>query len=163
MRTAILAGAAISALSISGAAMAAPISVDVTVGPELQAKADTYGQRELDLLVRDLQHTVSNRLSKTSAYDGARIELTLVDAKPNRPTLDQMGARLNLSPLSFGIGGAEITGRAIRADGTVTPVGYSWYETDIRWSPYRSTWGDAQIVFERFAYRLARGDVVAMR
>jgi hypothetical protein len=163
MRTTIFASAAIVALSISGAALAAPASVDVTVGPELQEKADKYGQRELDLLTRDLQRTVANRLAKSAAYDGARIELTLVDAKPNRPTFNELGKSVGLSPLSFGIGGAEITGRAVRADGTITPIGYKWYETDIRQSPYRSTWGDAQIVFERFAYRLAKGDQLAMR
>ncbi|WP_141653108.1 hypothetical protein [Phenylobacterium immobile] len=163
MRTAILAGAAVAALSFSGVALAAPASVTVNVGPELQEKADKYGQRDLDLLTRDLQRTVSHRLARSGAYDDARIELTLVDAKPNRPTFEEMGASLGLSPLSFGIGGAEIVGRAIRPDGVETPIGYKWYETDIRQAPYRSTWGDAQIVFERFAYRLAKGDQVAMR
>lgn len=163
MRTSILAGVAIGALSLAGAALAAPASVDVTVGPKLQDKAKDYGARDIDMLARELQSTVSHRLAKSTAYDGARIELTLVDAKPNRPTFEQMGRRLGLSMWSFGIGGAEIAGRAIAPDGTVTPIGYSWYETDIRQSPYRTTWGDAQTVFQRFAYRLASGGALAMR
>jgi hypothetical protein len=159
-----MAGAVIAALSISGAAFAAPASVDVTVGPELQKKAaDDYGVREVNDLARDLQSTISHRLAKSAAYEGARIELTLVDAKPNRPTMQQMGATTGLSMRSFGIGGAEIAGRAIAPDGTVTPISYKWYETDIRQARTRSTWGDAQTAFERVAFRLAKGQVVAMR
>lgn len=163
MRTSILASVAIAALGLAGAASAAPASVDVRVGPELQEKAKDYGARDIEMIAQDLQKTVSHQLARSMAYDGQRIELTLVDAKPNRPTPEQMSRRIGLSMWSFGIGGAEISGRAIAPDGTVTPLGYRWYETDIRQSRFRTTWGDAQTVFQRFAHRLASGGGLAMR
>ena len=63
--------------------------------------------------------------------------------------------------VDFGPTRAKIEGRAVAADGAVTPLKYSFYETDIRQAPYRSTWSDAQWTFDRFAYRLGRGQALA--
>jgi hypothetical protein len=145
-------------------ASAAPASVHVTIGADLQKQAEkTYGVRDINDLARDLERNVTRALTKSGAYDGARIELTLVDAKPNRPTFKQMGDKPGLSFQSHGIGGARIEGKAIAPDGTVTPLKYSWYESDIRQTYAYSTWHDAQDTFGRFAYRLARGDQLASR
>lgn len=145
-------------------ALAAPASVSVTVGPELQKKAvKKYGTRDVDRLAVSLQTEVEKSLAKTGKYDGGRVELTLIDAKPNRPTFKQLGDTPGLSFLSFGIGGARIEGRVVAADGTVTPLSYSWYETDIEQSWGVTTWHDAEWTFDRFADRLARGAVLARR
>jgi hypothetical protein len=162
MRTIALAAA--TALLVSGAAFAAPATVSVTVGPELQKKAlKTYGVKDVDRLAANLRADVERELTKTGAYDGARIELVLVDVKPNRPTFKQMGDTPGLSYQSFGLGGAKIEGQAIAADGTVTPVGYRWYETDIGQTWYQATWSDAEWTFDRFATRLSRGQALASR
>ena len=87
----------------------------------------------------------------------------LVDAKPSRPTFKQLGDTPGLSFQSFSLGGARIEGRMIRADGTETPLSYSWYETDLFQAPYESTWGDAHWSFDRFARRLGKGEVLAQR
>lgn len=162
MRTLVLAAAA---LALSGAAaLAAPASVTVTVGPELQAKAEkTYGVRDVDLLADYLRTKVTRTLARSGAYDGAQIELTLVDAVPNRPTFKQLGDVMGLSPQSFGVGGATIEGRAVAADGSVTPLSYHWYETDIRQSAGLTTWHDAEWSIGRFAYDLRRGQRLASR
>jgi hypothetical protein len=134
------------------------------VSPELQKKATKdYGVRDIERLSAELQKEVSRSLAQASRYDGARVELTLMDVKPNRPTFKQMGDKPGLSMQSFGIGGAEIEGRIVAADGSVTPISYSWYETDIRQSYGVTTWHDAQWTFDRFAGRLARGDRLASR
>ena len=147
---------------IAGAALAAPASVAVAIGPKLHEKAiKTLGVRETEMLARDLQRSVERQLARTGAYNDARIELVLVDAQPNRPTFKQLGDKPGLSFESFGVGGAKIEGRAVAADGAVTPLKYSFYETDIRQAPYRSTWSDAQWTFDRFAYRLGRGQALA--
>lgn len=145
-------------------AVAAPASVSVSVGPELQKKATKdYGVRDIERLTAELQKEVSKSLAHSGRYDDARVELTLIDVKPNRPTFKQMGDKPGLSMQSFGIGGAEIEGRIVAADGAVTPISYSWYETDIRQAYGVTTWHDAQWTFDRFAGRLARGERLASR
>lgn len=167
MRTLALAAAA--TLTLAPAAFAAPLpavsSVSVTVGPELQEKAEeTYGVRDVQRLAHELQREVEQELARSGGLRGdGRLELVLVDAKPNRPTFKQLGDTPGLSYQSFGVGGATIEGRVVSADGTVTPLRYRWYETDIRQAAYGSTWSDAEWTIDRFASRLGRGEVLAQR
>jgi hypothetical protein len=162
MRT--LAIATVALFASAGAAAAAPAAVNVTIGPELQAKAaSTLGVREVNDLANDLRTTVEKRLARSGAYDGARIELELTDAQPNRPTFKQLGDRPGLSYESFGLGGARIEGSAIAPNGHVTPLSYKYYESDIRWARRGGTWADAEWTFDRFAQKLGRGDAVASR
>lgn len=155
---------AVALLAGAGAVQAAPAQVSVTVAPELQKTFEkTYGQREADLLTADLKTSVEKELARTGAFDDARVDLTLKDVKPNRPTFKQLGDTPGLSMESFGIGGATIEGQVTSADGKVTPVSYKWYEPDIRWAYGNWTWTDAEWTFDRFARRLARSDEVAAR
>jgi hypothetical protein len=159
-----LAFAAAAVLASSTAAFAAPASVSVTIGPDLQTKATkTLGVRDVDGLAAQLKATVEKRLAKTGAYDGARIELVLTDVQPNHPTFKQMSDTPGLSYESFGIGGAKIEGRAIASGGAITPIRYKYYESDIRWARRGGTWADAEGAFDRFAYDLGRGVAVASR
>lgn len=164
MRTLALAAAA--ALTFAPAAFAAPPpAVSVTIGPELQEKAqNTYGVRDVQRLADELQRGAERALVRSGGLGpGGRLELVLVDVKPNRPTFKQLSETTGLSYQSFGVGGATIEGRAVAADGTVTPLRYRWYETDIRQAPYSATWSDAEWTIDRFAGRLARGQVLAQR
>lgn len=159
----------LSAMALAAAAHAAPLGpvadVNVTIGPKLQAKADQYGQRDLDYLAAELRESVQKALERAGGLsaDGATIELVLEDAVPNRPTFRQMAIKPGLSYESYGIGGAKITGVLTTADGRQVPLGYGWYESDIRWSQSAGTWMDAENTFDRFARRLARGEAVAER
>lgn len=156
MRT--LALATIAVLASANAAIATPAAISVNVGPKLEVKAvKTLGVREIDDLAKDLQTTVEKRLAKSGAYDGARIELVLVDATPNRPTFKQLSDTPGLSLRSHGIGGAKIEGRAVMPDGRVTLLSYSYMEPDIRWTQGFATWTDAEDTFEQFADKLAHG------
>ncbi len=151
-------------LASASTAFAAPASVSVTIGPELQKKAmDTLGVRDVDYLVKELQTDVEKRLAKTGAYGGATIELVLTDVQPNHPTFKQLGDKPGLSYESFGIGGAKIVGRAVAPDGAVTPLHYTYYEPSIAWSRRGGTWADAQYALSDFAYRLGRGEAIATR
>lgn len=150
-----------AALGLAGAAAAQAPIVSVAIGPKLQEKAETYGQRELDYLARDLQSSVETRLAR--AGQTGRYELVIVDAKPNRPTFEQLGDRPGLSPQSFGIGGATVEGLHIAADGSRTPIRYKWYESDITWTQHTSTWGDAETAFNKLGSRLAKGQLYAAR
>ncbi|MEW5684222.1 MAG: hypothetical protein AB1942_04820 [Pseudomonadota bacterium] len=162
MRVLFLSAAAL--LTTATAALAAPASVQVTVAPELQKTFDkTYGVRESAQLTTDLRESVERSLAKSTAYEGARIELVLTDAKPNRPTFKQLSDTPGLSMESFGVGGASVEGRIIAADGAVTPVAYKWYETDLRQAYGNWVWSDATWTFDRFARKLARGEELARR
>jgi hypothetical protein len=160
----LIALSAVALLASGAAAQAAPPQVSIAVAPELQTKfVKTYGQREADLLTADLKTSVDKALARTGAFQDARIEVTLKDAKPNRPTFKQLADTPGLSMESFGIGGATIEARITAPDGTVTPVSYKWYENDIRWVTGYWTWTDAQWTFDRFARRLAHADQMASR
>ena len=145
-------------------ALAAPAQVEVTVGPKLQKEAAEHlGVKEVDRLAADLKRQVEREIARTGVLDGARVELVLVDAKPNRPTFKQLVDKPGLSMESFSLGGAAIEGKATAVDGTVTPLKYQWYESDIRWAHARVTWSDADAAFGQFAHRLARGETFARR
>ena len=163
MRTLVIATAALLA-GPATAASAAPASVNVTIGPELQAKAaKSLGERDVNDLAAELRTQVERQLAKTGAYDGQRIELELTDVQPNRPTFKQLADKPGLSYESFGIGGARIEGSAIAPDGKVTPISYRYYESDIRYARRGGTWADAQWTIDRFAYRLGRGQAATDR
>ena len=148
-----------AALGVASAAVAQTPAVSVAIGPQLQEKAEKYGQRELDYLARDLQRSVESRLTGQAG----RYELVIVDAKPNRPTFEQMGRQPGLSMESFGIGGATIEGAYIAPDGSRAPIHYKWYASDIAWARHSSTWDDAEDTFDRLGNRLARGQLYAAR
>lgn len=163
-KTALAVTAAVLAFGAASTALAAPASIEVTVGPDLQERAvKTYGVKEVERLADMLRADVERSLARAGAYDGARIELVLVDAVPNRPTFKQLTDVPGLSFSSFGVGGATIEGRAIAPDGTATALNYRWYESDIRWARASWTWHDADRAFNRFADRLGRGEVLANR
>lgn len=162
MRLAALISTAV--LACAGAAAAQAPAVSVSIGPKLQEKAELYGQRELDFLARDLEVSVASRIARSGALaPGGRLELVIVDAKPNRPTFKQLGDRPGLSPMSFGIGGAAIEGAYVSPDGSRTPVRYKWYESDIGWAQRNTTWADAQHAFDRMGARLAKGEAYTAR
>lgn len=146
---------------IAEPALAAPevATVRVTIGADLASKTQLMDAREFEYLTRELKRSVEKRLDRSGALNPNGGELTLVieDARPNRPTMREMVARPGLSFNSFGVGGARITGEYKAPSGIATPVDYSWYETDIRWAQYRSTWSDADEAFERLADRFASG------
>ncbi|MFN3522906.1 MAG: hypothetical protein ACK4YQ_11710 [Phenylobacterium sp.] len=161
---------ALAALSLATGASAETFSshtapeVSVALSPKLEKLAqEKYGLRDVNELAQELQHDVQRELARTGVLAGGRAELVLVDAQPNRPTFKQLGDTPGLSFHSFGVGGARIEGKLIALDGTVTPVSYSWYESDIRNARMNTTWADANWTIDRFARRLARGEVLASR
>ena len=151
--------ALVSALLLLGAAqpaLAAPAvsEVKVSIGSPLAQKVDDIGSRDLDILAAELRRSVERKLPPRPG--GGTLNLVIEDAKPNRPTPQQMSNTPGLSLDSFGVGGARITGDYVDPAGKTTPIAYSWWETDIRWARYGSTWHDAESAFDRLAERLAK-------
>jgi hypothetical protein len=158
-----LAASVILALAGAAAAQTAPgitpvISVDI--GAPLAAKLKNYGARDIDDVKRDLRDSVARALD--DAHGGPcrpmRVALTLVDAIPNRPTMEQMQSHPGLDYRSFGLGGADIVAQLQCADGRAASVHERYYETDIRMERMVSTWSDAERAIDLVARRIAHGD-----
>lgn len=153
-----LAVTAATALALAGPVLAtsAPTSgpaVSVTYSEDLSEKlSEDYGEREK----RVLEDMVGTSLRRELPASVTRVEVELVDAVPNRPTFQQMGNEPGLSFSSFGVGGAELKGRAFDASGAmVGEVRYRWYSNDIVWAQNAWVWEDADRAIDRFAQELA--------
>lgn len=161
-----------AALAVAARAQPAPSAlssgpqVAVTIGQAFATKAQHIyvGRRDLDELSGELSKDVGRALARNPGRAPVRLDLVLEDAVNNRPTFDQLGQVTSLSYLgSIGLGGASIGGTATLADGSVVPVKFSWYETELRDEFGPSTWTDAERAFDLFAGRVARGDLRPFR
>ena len=121
-----------------------------------------YGERDLDRLTERLEKKLERRLNKQGIQVDSEastiLKVTLVDAKNNRPTLEQLSKQTSLSFQSFGTGGAELSGELVNAGGTsLGTMSYAWYENSIRDAAYTAgTWTDAHRAFDRFAKKAAK-------
>jgi hypothetical protein len=142
-------------LGLAPAAMAAEINV--SFAPEFAEKlAEDYGEKEgaylADRVRRDLEREIANK-----GVDAARIDVTIVDAKPSRPTFKQAGDTPGLDIFrSVSVGGMKLEAVAYDASGTASePFAYDWYEHDIRQAGI-TTWQDARRASSRFASRYVK-------
>lgn len=120
-----------------------------------------YGDKELKKLISKLEVNIKNEFSKydIKISDDAEtvLNVTLLDAKPNRPTFSQLAKEPNLSHQSFATGGAEIQARLLSPDGRIIGnLNYKNYESDIKNSRYGSTWKDSKKAFYWFAVKSAK-------
>lgn len=142
-------------------ALADPGAVNVTVGRDLQEKADDLGERDVRDQADRLAEVVRRTLARRGELDGARIDLVLTDLKPNRPTFEQLAARPGLDAhRSISIGGAAIEGRITTAAGEVIPVKYDWFSHSLADVRGYNTWQDADRAYQRLANNLADGRYV---
>ena len=142
-------------------AMAVPALVSVSLGPDLQEKAEELGSREVQEQADRLAELVGRALARDGELDGARIELVLTDVRPNRPTFQQMTDRPGLDGhRSLSIGGATIEGQITTADGRTLPVQYDWYSSSLADVRGASTWADADRAYRRLAVNIADGRYV---
>jgi hypothetical protein len=100
-------------------------------GPGRQGRRD----REARPRHPDRRTAPDRRTTDAAAPGGGVLTLVIDDARPNRPTPQQLMTTQGLSMESFGVGGARISGDYVDPAGKRTPIAYSWYETDIRWAP----------------------------
>ena len=142
-------------------AMAVPALVSVSLGPDLQEKAEELGSREVQEQADRLAELVGRALARDGELDGARIELVLTDVRPNRPTFQQMADRPGLDGhRTLSIGGATIEGQITTADGRTLPVQYDWYSSSLADVRGVSTWADADRAYRRLAVNIADGRYV---
>lgn len=141
-------------------AMAEPALISVSLGPDLQEKAEELGPREVREQADRLADLVGRALARDrdGDLDGARIELVLTDLRPNRPTFRQLADRPGLDGYhSRSIGGAAIEGQITTADGRTLPVRYDWFSSSLADVVGIDTWSDADRAYRRLADNLADG------
>ncbi|MFN3213512.1 MAG: hypothetical protein ACE37M_10430 [Henriciella sp.] len=148
--------AAIGTLAILQTAAATEIAVTYSedFAEEL---ADNYGEREGEKLTEDILQDLEKAFEK-AGVDPAKVDVEIVDAKPNRPTFEQLSNEPGLDAFrSISIGGMELVGTAYDADGNVLATQeYEWFENNIRDVVGSATWTDANRASRRFANKLAK-------
>lgn len=147
--------AAIGALALLPVAAAADISVTYS-DDFAEELSENYGEREGERLRQDITEDLDKAFEK-AGVSAARVEIVIVDAKPNRPTFEQLSDKPGLDPIrSISIGGMELTGTAFDAEGNVlASQDYEWFQNNIRDVIGISTWGDANRASRRFARKMA--------
>ena len=141
-------------LAIAPPAAAAPVTVGaITYSADFdKALKDKYGPREGDRLAADARRSLERALAGVDAPTATRIDVEIVDAKPNRPTMQQMTDMPGLSMESIAIGGASLRATLRDASGAeLRTVSYSWYESDIRDAFGATTWTDANRAIRWFS------------
>ena len=168
--------------STLNAPLGGAVNVEVIIGEDLAYRADHlpkdfrdrrdirhnagftnngfYGERDLNRLAERLERKTMERLAKygVDVDENAATTLTLVltDARPNRPTFEQMSREPGLSMRSFGNGGAEFEGSLERGDEVLGTFSYAWFDNDIHDAQYGSTWSDANRAIDKFAKKTAK-------
>jgi hypothetical protein len=161
---ALVAIAGLATLAFAPAALAAPVSIaPVAFSAEYQTKVDDeIGDRDSGVLSEFVTRTVSRALTQRggeiSPNAPVRVEITIVDADPNRPTWQEVRETPGLSPYwSVSTGGAELQATLRSADGRVLgEVNHRYFSNslaDVFGSP--DTWSDANRATYRFARKVA--------
>ena len=158
----LLAGAAALAFAAPAWAQSTPVSFS----PEFQTSLEEdYGVREGEVLRAAVSDAISRELSRRGvSADAANIEVTIVDAEPNRPTMQQMFDRPSLDMSSISIGGAELRATIRGANGATTEVTHSRYNhslSDIVGPAM--TWTEARRAIRQFAVKVADAYIAAPR
>lgn len=155
MRFATLAVTAFAALAL--AMPAAALTVEAKVSEKFQEKlVDDIGVREANVLTGALTRKIET-IFANKGVNADRVVVTIEDAKPNRPTMEQVSNKPGLDSMrSISVGGAHIVGIAYDASGKeLARLDYDWYERDIGNTIGSTTWTDARTAFDRFSRRLA--------
>lgn len=146
-----------AAVLLGLAPVAAATEINVSLGPDFSEKlAEDYGEREGEYLAGRVRADLQRALDKSGA-DVARVDVTILDAKPSRPTFKQGSDEPGLDMhRSVSVGGMKLSAVAYDAAGAKSdPFEYKWYESDIRQAGL-TTWQDARRASSRFAARFAR-------
>lgn len=149
---------ALAALALPLAPLAAATEIQVSFSEDFQEKLEEdYGLREGERLSEDVREDLERALDK-AGVDPARIEIVLIDAKPNKPTFEQLGDNPGLDfSRSISIGGATVSAVAFDAEGKeIGSLEYDWYENNIRDVFGAGVWTDANRSFRFFSRKFVK-------
>lgn len=155
-----------SAAVLAFAAPAWAQSTPVSFSPEFQTSLEEiYGVREGEYLRSAVNEAIQAELTRRGvSADSARIDVTIVDAEPNRPTMQQLFDRPSLDGTSISIGGAELRATVRAANGATTEVTHRRYNHSLAdiVGP-AMTWTEARRSIRQFAVKVADAYVATPR
>ena len=131
----------------------------VEISSELQSKFDKdYGAREAATLKQDLQRTVDRSLKKMGKSKVAFVDLTIEDAKPNKPTFQQLSRNTSLSySSSYSTGGAKVNARLFDSSGAlIGTVSHEYYSRGLNEIYSEYGWADADRAFNGAARKIQK-------
>jgi hypothetical protein len=159
--------AGLAALAFAQSAAAAPVIGPISFSPELQtALEEDIGIREGEKLQRWTSEAVGRALARHGAENASvTVEIDIVDADPNRPTMNQLSENPDLDAIrSISIGGAELHGVLRGADGEViTEVTHRNYDMTLDDVVGGTTWEAARQAIRQFAEKVADAYVANAR
>ena len=172
MRVTFALASAAAALAFATAASAAPVTLaPVSFSPEFQSQLDDeLGAREGVILTNAVNDAVERALIARGATIGAgaplTVEISIIDADPNRPTMQQVMDTPGLDPAaSVSIGGATLHAVLRGADGQVVSEvdhrRYNYSIQDLDGAP--TTWTEARLAIRQFANKIADAYVAHAR
>jgi hypothetical protein len=125
----------------------------------MQAAIDgTYGGSEEAVLEQTIRERVGAALRGTGCDGLARVEITLLDARPTHPTDRQIADNAALDRLRTRLlGGAAFSARLLDPAGReLKALRYDWYAQDDRHgSRAADPWGDMRLASEGLGSQLA--------
>lgn len=136
----------------------APVSFSEAMQTSLE---EDIGLREAERLQEAAHDVVAAALARRGATVGPNgdvtIEIEVVDAEPNRPTMQQLSNTPGLDAIrSISIGGAELRAVLRTADGRTVEVRDDYYDPTIEYASWRAgTWSAARVAMRRFANKVA--------
>jgi hypothetical protein len=159
--------AALAIFSASAAFADEPLT-SVSFSPEFQASLEEeLGAREGAYLSDAVQEAIGRALAArgVAASNAIHIDVTIVDADPNRPTFQQLRDEPGLDAIrSISIGGAELRAVLRGADGAViNEVDHRRYNHSIQDVSLgaATTWSEARRAIRQFANKVADAYVAA--
>lgn len=159
---------AASAFLFAGAASAqSSLLAPIVFAPEFQTQLEEeYGVREGEVLREAVARAVNDAIARRAVAPGVSIgvEITIVDADPNRPTMQQLRDEPGLDAArSISLGGAELRAVLRGPDGAVlSEVTHRRYNHDLfDIGSAASTWSAARVAIRQFANKVADAYVAA--
>jgi len=155
--------ASLAALAFASAAQAQTATLSpISFSPEFQEElTDNYGEREGEYLREEITTAVTRALARrgVTVSDAAplAVDISIIDAAPNRPTFQQASDTPGLDTFrSISIGGAELHAVLRRADGTaVSEVTHRRYDHTLEDAIGSTTWTEAHSAIRQFANKVA--------
>jgi hypothetical protein len=142
------------AVAVAQSPQTAP-QVAVSFGPAVQARTGDLGRSELDQIGDVLAHDVRAAAERSGAPI-SRIDLVIQDIQPNLPTSAQLGRSAGLSPRSYSLGGAAVTG-TMTVGGEARPIRFRYFQSDPANAVNFDMWGDASQAFDMLSAQIAHG------
>jgi hypothetical protein len=150
--------AALVALAIASPAAAEISPAQISFSPEFEtALREELGEDEGDYLRETTSAAINRAIARRNVRGaGPAIEVVIVDADPNHPTMHQMTETPGLSMQSISLGGAELRAVLRGADGAVVEeVSHRRYNHTLEEIGAATTWGEARRAIRRFADKVA--------